>query len=148
MFSYIWSSYSSLYRGSSLNIPLHRLYILLFSMFSLSFFSIISMVFSLKILEEMRIWKLAEDEKGFTFINIDSYYWDALVLSWLTISDVSYSKKSFSTLVSNYLLSKIVNYFLFYFMYSTIFPQLLSMKPGNLLVYSLISHFCIFLISP
>ena len=30
MFSYIWSSYSSLYRGSSLNIPLHRLYILLF----------------------------------------------------------------------------------------------------------------------
>lgn len=30
------------------------------------------MVFSLKIFEEMRRWKLPDDEKGLTFVNIDN----------------------------------------------------------------------------
>ena len=133
-----------MWRTSSLKIVLHFLYNLWFSMFKTIFFKRSPNVFSRNIVEVSFKFKLAAS-KGFTLRKTPRLSSSFSLIYLFSISDANSLRKILAIFSFRSSGKKIIFPFERSFRKSFIFVLLLSMKPGSLLVYSLISHFCSFL---
>jgi len=140
------SSGYSLCIVSNLKIPAHFLYILLFSIFKVDFFIIMDIMSSLKMLELAFTLKSGWI-KGLIFIKIDRSSKFCMLETSLRVSLTNYNKYNCKIYVAFYSDLKFAYFYFLAVKYSVILLKLLSIKPGNLFVYSLISHLIIFLIS-